>query len=60
MKFSKNDLDLWGKYSLNYFIDILNGDYDLNEAREDLQSLINQNVEKNNSNHAKRVMTNDT
>jgi len=40
-KFDVDDLDAcWNKYHNEYLIDILNGDYSVEEAREDLRSLI--------------------
>ncbi len=38
--FTGDDLQLWYPYVESYFLDILNGDYDLQTAREDLKSLI--------------------
>ena len=40
MKFTKDDLDLWEGHANSFLVDILNGEYDLAQAREDLQSLI--------------------
>ncbi len=41
LKFTTSDLDaLWSHHQVQYFLDVLNGDYDLTEAREDLRSLI--------------------
>lgn len=41
MSFCKEDLyNCWQPYTIDYFIDILNGTYDLETAREDLKSLI--------------------
>lgn len=37
--FTEEDLEIWIDYKY-YFVKILNGTYDLNEAREDLRSLI--------------------
>lgn len=34
----------WSPYYLSYFVDILNGDYDITEAREDLFGLIEQGI----------------
>jgi hypothetical protein len=39
MTFTEEDLCCWNHYR-SYLIDILNGDYDLSQAREDLKSLI--------------------
>jgi hypothetical protein len=40
-KFSEDDLNAcWPKYQIAYFVDVLNGDYDLDEARSDLHGLI--------------------
>lgn len=39
-RFVEEDFDnCWAHYK-SYFIDVLNGDYDLNEAREDLNGLV--------------------
>jgi hypothetical protein len=38
--FTEEDLQLWYPYVDSYFLDILNGDYDLATAREDLKSLV--------------------
>jgi len=36
-----DDIDAcWARYHKEYLVDILNGDYDLREAREDILSLI--------------------
>ena len=40
-KFTIADLDLW-EYHKEYLIEILNGEYSVEEAREDLQSLIDK------------------
>jgi hypothetical protein len=39
VKFTKEDLSLW-IYKDDYFVDILNGEYSVEEAREDLISLM--------------------
>jgi hypothetical protein len=39
-RFTKEDLDNCWQHYKSYFVDVLNGDYDLNTAREDLLSLI--------------------
>lgn len=39
-KFTEEDLDNCWRHYKSYLIDILNGDYDLQEAREDLRGLI--------------------
>jgi len=44
--FTEEDLDNCWQYYKSYLIDILNGDYDLNTAREDLQSLIGSKFDK--------------
>lgn len=38
-RFEYGDERLWNGYEMEFFIDILNGDYSLEAAREDLQSL---------------------
>jgi hypothetical protein len=40
--FTVDDVDKW-LYPRERLVDILNGEYDLKEAREDLRSLINVN-----------------
>jgi len=41
VKFCEEDLNAcWPKWSLAYFVDVLNGDYKLEEARTDLAGLI--------------------
>ncbi len=41
MKFTEDDLlNCWPAWSMVYFVEILNGDYKLEAAREDLRSLI--------------------
>lgn len=47
-KFTEEDLDNCWQYYKSYLIDILNGDYDLETAREDLRGLVG-------SEHDKRV-----
>ena len=45
-KFTESDLDAcWNHYKV-YLIDILNGDYNLNEAREDLKGLVGSKFDK--------------
>jgi len=45
-KFTEEDLDnCWAHYK-SYLIDILNGDYELKEAREDLRGLIGSEHDK--------------
>lgn len=46
--FIEEDLDNCWQHYKSYLIDILNGDYDLNEAREDLRGLINSEYDKRN------------
>jgi hypothetical protein len=50
IKFTEGDLSLWGKWVKSYFVDVLNGDYDLNDAREDLRGLIGSEWDKRNIN----------
>jgi len=45
-KFTEEDLDNCWQYYKSYLVDILNGDYDLNTAREDLRSLIGSEFDK--------------
>ena len=37
-KFTKEDLKVWDNFYEDFFVDILNGDYSLVDAREDLMS----------------------
>jgi len=37
-------LDNWGNYALSLFVDILNGEYDLNDARADIKSLMEEKI----------------
>ena len=46
--FTESDLDNCWQYYKSYFIDILNGDYDLKEARHDLFGLIGSEFDKRN------------
>ena len=40
-EFSEDDIaSCWPKWGLAYFVDVLNGDYDLPQAREDLRGLV--------------------
>ena len=44
--FTEEDIDNCWQYYKSYLVDILNGEYDLNTAREDLQSLIGSEFDK--------------
>ena len=44
-RFTKEDLSLWG-YALDYFLEVLNGEYELEDAIRDLQSLKDAEEEK--------------
>ena len=57
--FTEEDLDLWSPYVKSYFIDILNGEYDLNTAREDLRSLIGSKWDKRMNNNVNEEMLNE-
>ena len=46
MKITEEDLYNCWPYYKSYFVDILNGDYDLDQAREDLHSLIGSEYDK--------------
>lgn len=39
-KFKEEHLDLWGPYCRAYLLEVLNGEYFVEEAREDLLSLV--------------------
>jgi len=45
-KFTEEDLDNCWQYYKSYLIDILNGDYDLDTARDDLRGLIGSKYDK--------------
>lgn len=45
-KFTEEDLDNCWAYYKAYLIDILNGEYDLEQAREDLKGLIGSKFDK--------------
>ncbi len=46
VKFTESDLDNCWQHYKSYLVDILNGDYDLNTAREDLKGLIGGEYDK--------------
>jgi len=41
IKFEKEELDAWHEYSLDYFLEVLNGEKSLETVREDLSSFRN-------------------
>ena len=45
-KFKTEDLDSCWSYHKEYLIDILNGEYSLEDAREDLKGLIGSEFDK--------------
>ena len=45
-RFVEEDLDACWLYYKSYLIDILNGEYDLEQAREDLKGLIGSSWDK--------------
>ena len=45
-RFTEEDLDNCWEYYKTYLVEILNGDYDLDAAREDLFSLIGSKHDK--------------
>lgn len=47
-KFTEEDLDNCWNYYKQYLVDILNGDYDLEQAREDLRGLIGSTYDRRN------------
>ena len=49
-KFTEEDLDNCWAYHKSYLIDILNGDYDLKEAKSDLRGLIGSKFDKRENN----------
>ncbi len=49
-KFTEEDLDNCWQYYKQYLIDILNGDYDLEDARNDLSGLIGSEHDKRDNN----------
>lgn len=41
LKITKEDLiNCWSPYQLDYFVDVLNGEYILDDARNDIKGLI--------------------
>jgi len=48
-EFTEEDLDNCWRYYKSYLIDILNGEYDLNEARSDLRGLIGSEYDLRNT-----------
>lgn len=53
--FTMNDLEsCWSMYKLAYFLDILNGEYALNDAREDLRGMIGTKYDLRKGNNDKR------
>lgn len=44
--FTEEDLDACWAYSKAYLVDILNGEYDIDKAREDLRGLIGSEYDK--------------
>ena len=46
-KFKEEDLVHW-EFHATYLIEILNGEYTVEEAREDLKSLIDRDIDKPN------------
>lgn len=50
-KFTEEDLDNCWAYYKSYLIDILNGDYELETAREDLRGLIGGEFDKRTENN---------
>lgn len=45
-RFTKEDLEACWGYSKDYFVDVLNGTYNLEEARKDLSSLIGSSFDQ--------------
>lgn len=45
-KFTEDDFDACWPYYKEYFVDVLNGEYDLDEARADLRSLIGSKYDR--------------
>ena len=54
-KFTEEDFDACSWRYKSYFIDVLNGDYDLDAAREDLMSLIGSEFDKRLINQQKII-----
>jgi hypothetical protein len=48
--FTEDDLDACWSWYKSYLVDILNGDYDLETAREDLRGLIGSKFDQRFSN----------
>lgn len=47
-KFTEEDVENCWPHHISYFVELLNGDYSLEEAREDLMSLIEQGSREGN------------
>jgi hypothetical protein len=45
-EFTREDVINCWVYHIDYFVDILNGDYELEQAREDLRGLIGSEFDK--------------
>lgn len=49
-RFTEDDIDACWEYYKTYLVEILNGDYNLEDAREDLESLIDSKYDLRNKN----------
>ena len=49
-KFTEDDIDACWEYHKRYLVEILNGEYQLKDAREDLKSLIGSKYDLRNKN----------
>lgn len=57
--FTEEDLDNCWAYYKSYLIDILNGEYDLATAREDLKGLIGSRFDKRNTEETIKTQNNE-
>lgn len=58
-KFTEEDLDNCWAYYKSYLIDILNGEYEVEQAREDLRGLIGSKFDKRTESSGTPLITNN-
>jgi hypothetical protein len=54
MVFTEEDLICWGRHSDAHLVSILNGEYNLQDAKEDLESLVGSKFDPRNKNYKER------
>lgn len=52
-KFTQDDIENCWVYHKEYLLEILNGEYSVEDAREDLRSLVGTKYDSRTDNHAK-------